>query len=208
MDRARDMKEWMDSVHEAISDLQTWRVNTDDSIKALTDRVKELESKRHKMPPTGPVRFGPILNDGKADPVHEAICKAPDNTFICQQCGHIHELPQFQRPPFVTGLSVNDGKPTEDAVRKWMMLPDYCVCETETETWFDRTMTTDGKGNVLQDMCTRCCVCGKEKKSKPSTDIFCSFCGSEHEYRNLFPGVNACICRSCIAQALEWKEAQ
>jgi len=45
MDRARDMKEWMDSVHEAISDLQTWRVNTDDSIKALTERVKELENR-------------------------------------------------------------------------------------------------------------------------------------------------------------------
>ena len=43
---------------------------------------------------------------------------------------------------------------------------------------------------------------------KPNPDRQCSFCGAEHEYRNLFPGVNACICRSCIVQAVEWKEAQ
>ena len=101
MDRARDMKEWMDSVHEAISDLQTWRVNTDDSTKALTERVKELEDAprliyqdilekglgagKIKMPPTGPIRFGPVLYDGKAEP----------------------DL--SQRPPFVTGLSVLDS---------------------------------------------------------------------------------------------------
>jgi len=91
-------------------------------LKALTERVKELEDigKRYEQleifcfnkyleDQPVPEMSTPVLNDGKADPVHEAICKAPDNTFICQQCGHVHELPQFQQSPFVTGLSVLDS---------------------------------------------------------------------------------------------------
>lgn len=127
-----------------------------DSIKSLTDtttalwkRIETIESALFtrtdiKMPPTGPV-----LNDGKG--------RFDPDTHL----------------PFVTGLTVNDavndGKPSEEAVRKWMMLPDYCTCG-ETDTWFDRTMTTDGKGNVLQDMCDRCCTCGKEVKPTPTDE--------------------------------------
>ena len=86
----------------------------DNHVEFLEREIKDIKDylagwKKPKMPPTGPVRFDPVLNDGKADPVHEAICKAPDNTFICQQCGHVHELPQFQQSPFVTGLSVLDS---------------------------------------------------------------------------------------------------
>jgi len=91
-----------------------------EAIKALTERVGVIDAlfKKHvrechpvdwREPFPGDNKFGPVLNDGKADPVHEAICKAPDNTFICQQCGHVHELPQFQQSPFVTGLSVLDS---------------------------------------------------------------------------------------------------
>lgn len=39
--------------------------------------------------------------------------------------------------------------------------PEYCTCG-ETETWFDRSMTTDEQGNVIQDMCDRCVKCGGE----------------------------------------------
>jgi hypothetical protein len=79
-----------------------------EAIQALTDRVSVMEAFFGKHVRECHPVTAPVLNDGKADPVHEAICKAPDNTFICQQCGHVHELPQFQRPPFVTGLSVVD----------------------------------------------------------------------------------------------------
>ena len=48
---------------------------------------------------------------------------------------------------------------------------DYCTCG-ETETWFDRSFSTDSKGNVLQDMCERCVKCGKEKGTKaPAPDL-------------------------------------
>lgn len=38
---------------------------------------------------------------------------------------------------------------------------DYCTCDHRTDTWFDRSIVTDEHGKVLQDMCTRCCECGK-----------------------------------------------
>ena len=48
---------------------------------------------------------------------------------------------------------------------------DYCTCG-ETETWFDHSVPTDSKGNVLQDMCERCVKCGKEKGTKaPAPDL-------------------------------------
>jgi hypothetical protein len=91
-------------LHEAILELS-------DSIKALTERVdvnerltvqcdtllidmmERVERIERafftrtdiKMPPTGPVRFSPVLNDGKAEP----------------------DL--SQQSPFVTGLSVLDS---------------------------------------------------------------------------------------------------
>ena len=63
----------------------------------------------------------------------------------------------ISQPKF--GPLLNDAKPS----------PEYCTCG-ETETWFDRSMTTDEQGNVIQDMCDRCVKCGKEKKYVPEPD--------------------------------------
>lgn len=46
----------------------------------------------------------------------------------------------------------------------------YCSCG-DTETWFDRSQITDGEGNLIQDMCDRCCKCGKEKLPKPDNQM-------------------------------------
>jgi len=121
-DGRKTMQDYVDTLTEGLGIILPDILN---QIKALTERVKELEDAKNtvtvvsqweqrdapemvtstknwikpenkpKLPPTGPVRFGPVLNDGKTDPVHEAICKSPDNTFICQQCGHVHELPRL-----------------------------------------------------------------------------------------------------------------
>lgn len=61
----------------------------------------------------------------------------------------------------------------------------------------------DGKGRFDPD--THLPFVTGLSKAKPTTDPYCSFCGGEHEYRNLFPGLNATICRSCIVAAERWK---
>jgi hypothetical protein len=44
------------------------------------------------------------------------------------------------------------------------------------------------------------------KPSDPNADVRCSFCGAEHEARNLYQGGDVSICRVCIAYAAKWKD--
>jgi hypothetical protein len=87
---------------------------------------------------------------------------------------HFHPEPWTPKPDVLGDPEIKVAMDKWKAAKPAPVLNDgkaqsskYCTCESETDTWFDRTMTTDGKGNVLQDMCTRCCVCGKELASTP-----------------------------------------
>jgi hypothetical protein len=75
--------------------------------------------------------------------------------------------------------------------------------------WFERLektgQWTEEPGVIpahLRDMANRLAAMSQEPV-KPS-DILCSFCGVEHEYRNLYHNHQGSICRECVADAQEW----
>jgi hypothetical protein len=125
-----DILTQLKALTERVDELGQRELDDRIAIGIASDKIIKIEDslsgrKKTKMPPTGPVKFGPVLNDGKAS-----------------------SNPGGQLP-FVTGLSV-----------------------------------------------------------KPNPDRQCSFCGAEHEYRNMYhTDVDNSICRGCIADAVEWKEA-
>ena len=140
-DESRDMWEDINSIkpvklrhiiYHIMCHTQNAEYRLYDTIKALTERVDE-HIKWHergglipKKPPTGPIRFGPVLNDGKADTeklVQKYIDRCVDENIIYMEHIDRHKVLMRQliaesqaqewlnarKLPFDTGLSVLDS---------------------------------------------------------------------------------------------------
>jgi hypothetical protein len=91
------------------------------AILELDARVKRLEGNQNqfdplmpiKMPPTGPVKFGPVLNDGKAS---------------SDPGGHL---------PFVTGLSKKEAEKQVDRLIKLVRMSEIKLSEGHVEKSVD-----------------------------------------------------------------------
>ena len=62
-----------------------------------------------------------------------------------------------------------DRQAYEQAIKEIPDEPDYCTCDHETDTWFDRSYTINAKGEC-EGPYERCCECGKEKKALPDLE--------------------------------------
>ncbi len=62
-----------------------------------------------------------------------------------------------------------DRQAYEKAIKEIPDEPDYCTCDHETDTWFDRSYTINAKGE-WEGPYERCCECGKEKKAIPDDE--------------------------------------
>ena len=113
-DESRDMWEDINSIkpeklqriiYHIMCHTQNAEGDLSDSIQALTDKVQAIEDylvgwKKPKMPPTGPVRFDPVLNDGKAKEKYEGEAEI---------IRHTQAWLDARKLPFDTGLSVLDS---------------------------------------------------------------------------------------------------
>jgi hypothetical protein len=142
----------------------------EERFSATNKKLKELESRLKEMESLIKGLQTAIFSDSKRDLSRDDAKPTEKEHYDILHEGLKH-MAGIDAKPIDDSDDVN--KPPEDVVRKFMMLPDkptptddkYCTCEGDKIiTWFDRTMTTDDKGNVLQDMCDRCCTCGKEVK--------------------------------------------